>query len=294
MTADFLNSRVNYVCRFCDAGLHNRNDLNRNVLLHERYHHEIMTFRKKSFNIIEKIKRFVFFSQHELRSKFSILHIITFVLNIIMGCLPDPAHSEYYGIIRILYFFLYTKIFTVIVLTKFIKIFHRFFFSFEWGRIQSSTIHMKSWNMNECDRASIIISIMLRCWLQNHHLCSAFKIGLKNEFFDAYQKLSSEKNVTIWTFVKIVKNNMLISTFNMFFQNRKDFHQQIFEARYCFLHLMNVADINEKFKIKKTQKFRFSNEKLLSNFKSRSMSIVSSISFFFIIRWPFQNVYSQM
>ena len=108
----FLGPRANYCCRFCDAGLHNRGDLQRDILLHGRYHHEVLAIRKKSLAIKGKTKRLAYLTRNGLKPESSALQTLTPALDLIMSCPPDPAHSEYYGLVRRLYPFLYTKILT--------------------------------------------------------------------------------------------------------------------------------------------------------------------------------------
>ena len=108
----FLGPRANYCCRFCDAGLHNRGDLQRDILLHSRYHHEVLAIRKKSLAIKGKTKRLAYLTRNGLKPESSALQTLTPALDLIMSCPPDPAHSEYYGLVRRLYPFLYTKILT--------------------------------------------------------------------------------------------------------------------------------------------------------------------------------------
>lgn len=193
-----------------------------------------------------------FFKKHDLKSENSVLKKLTFVLNLIMNCSSNSTHSEYYDIIRKIYFLLHNQILILKISHEFTRAFHDFSFFFDWKRIQFFVIHMNSWSMSECDRVSMIISIMLRDWLRNHHLHSLFKNKLKIAFFDIDVKFQIEKKFTIFAFANLSKNNALISFYDLFCQNREIFHKQIFDVRKCFLNLMNVAHYsNFKKKIKK-------------------------------------------
>ena len=89
----FLGSRANYCCRFCDAGLHNRGDLQRDILLHGRYHHEVLVIRKKSLAIKGKTKRLAYLTRNGLKPESSALQTLTPALDLITSCPPDPIAS---------------------------------------------------------------------------------------------------------------------------------------------------------------------------------------------------------
>jgi hypothetical protein len=100
---------------------------------------------------------------------------------------------------------------------------------------------MKSWNMSECVKISIIISVMLRCWLKTHHIWKFYhdellrKFSLKN-CCDAFIFV----NIIISCFAKLIKSNNLISSFQLFVKNRKTFHEQILKIRHNILKLINA------------------------------------------------------
>lgn len=174
ISAGFLSPRAVYCCRFCNAGSDNRGDLYRDVILQGRYHHQVLKLRKKSDTISGKGNRGKFLSEHGLKPECSVLQTMLPALDIVMSFPPDPAHSEYFGLIRNLYPLLLTKILTAKAVKEFAVVFNDFSFPQGWGRIQSPTVHMKSWSISECGRASIVVPIMLRCWLRGHHVRASF------------------------------------------------------------------------------------------------------------------------
>jgi hypothetical protein len=102
---------------------------------------------------------------------------------------------------------------------------------------------MSSWSMSECVKISIIISVMLRCWLKAHHIRKFYHDELLREFSlknrrDAFTSV----NIIISCFAKLTKNNSLISSFQLFVKNRKTFHEQILRARHSILKLMNASN----------------------------------------------------
>ncbi len=240
-SAGFLSPRATFSCRFCDTGFQDRGNLRRDIVSHGRYHHDVLALRQQSLTINGKTKRIAFLSKHGLKPQSSPLQNLTPALDLIMGCPPDPAHSEYYGLVRKVYPLLYTKILTTRAATEFTTLFHDFPFPSGWARIQSPAVHMGSWSMSECGRASIVIPIMLRCWLRGHHLRGTFKDRLNATFLDLRQRFSSEEDITVFAFAKLAKSNALISSLHLSTQDREEFNNQILDARQLFLGLMNAA-----------------------------------------------------
>jgi hypothetical protein len=130
-STEFLSSRATFSCRFCDFEFENRDNLHRDIVSHDRYHHDVLAFRQQSMNINEKTKRIAFLSKHDLKSQFSSLQNLTSTLDLIMRCSSDSTHFEYYDLIRKIYSLLYTKILTTRAATEFITLFHDFSFSSE-------------------------------------------------------------------------------------------------------------------------------------------------------------------
>jgi hypothetical protein len=190
-----------------------------------------------------------------------------------MSCSSNFAHSEYYELIRKIYSLLYIKILTIRAATEFITLFHDFSFSFKWARIQSSAVHMNSWSMSECDRISIVISIMLRCWLKEHHLRETFKNRLNVTFLNFRQRFNSKKDITMYAFAKLVKSNALISSLHLFTQDRENFDNQILDVRQLFLNLMNATQ-NSKSTSRK-RKIINKHVKIFFHFKQNSVFTTS-------------------
>lgn len=71
--AEFLSSKATFNCRFCNAESHNRDDLIRDFVIHERYYHEILVFWRKTRFIKIKTKSVAFFNQHDFKFEFFVL-----------------------------------------------------------------------------------------------------------------------------------------------------------------------------------------------------------------------------
>ena len=90
------------------------------------------------------------------------LQLITPALDLILSQLPNPAHSEYFGLVRRLYPLLYSKILTKPASAEFTQVFQNFPFPPGWARLQSLETYMRSWTMLECRKASLITPLILQ------------------------------------------------------------------------------------------------------------------------------------
>lgn len=101
---------------------------------------------------------------------------------------------------------------------------------------------MGSWSMSKCEKASIIIPVLLRCWLKPFHVRPLYLAGLRRELLtqDPMGKLTPTDAI-VFGFAKLAKSNALISAFELSDKDCSTFHHQIFDARRWVLLLMNAA-----------------------------------------------------
>ena len=240
-SAGFLGPRAHHCCRFCDAGLDNRGDLQRDTVLHGRYHYQVQRLRLDSSRISGKAKRVAFLARHGLAPEPSALEDLTPALDLVLSRPPDPAHSEYFGLVRRLYPLLYSKILTKRAAEAFTAVFQQFPFPPGWGRIQSPATHMGSWTMAECARASVVVPIMLRCWLRESHIREPFKTKVAADTNLSNPLKSSSVDIIVSCFGKLARANSLISAFTLSLKDRQEFHIHIIDARQCFIGMMNAG-----------------------------------------------------
>lgn len=121
--AEFLKSKIFRCCRFCDANEKNRKNLNRNIILNDRYHHQILKLRRQILQFNEIIKKKKNFILHDLSVKSFFLISIIFVLNTILNYSSNSAHSEYYKMMRHLYSVIEKNILIIKTFEKFNNVF---------------------------------------------------------------------------------------------------------------------------------------------------------------------------
>ncbi len=243
---DFFESRVTQCCRFCNFDTNNRENLSRDTIANEKYHFEIKKLRRDISRLFEITKIKPNLAKNDLIAKSSIFEKIISTLDIIISFSFNFAHNEYYELMKRLYSMLEKNILTSKEFEQFNDVFQNFSFSFEWDRIQFSAIHMSSWSMNECAKISIIIFVLLRCWLRSFHIRKIFETDLLREFSqnDRCNALIS-MNIIISYFVKLTKNNCFISFYELFEIDRLTFNEQILNVKINILKLMNAE--NKKF-----------------------------------------------
>jgi hypothetical protein len=62
----FFEFKIIKCCRFRDANVKNRNDLNKNVVANEKYHFQIQNLRKEMTKLFEVIKKKEFLIKQDL------------------------------------------------------------------------------------------------------------------------------------------------------------------------------------------------------------------------------------
>ena len=251
----FLGAWANFCCRFCDAGPINYADLSWDTVVHGQYHYQVSNIRKKSTLISDKAKREYFLSKHSLKLEIPALQSLTPSLDLIMGCSPDLAHSEYYGLVQKLYPLFNSKILTKHAAAEFAIVVHSFVFPPGWGQIQSPATHMLSWNMSKYGHTSIIVPILLRCWLKNHHICTSYSSELQAAFWNKKSFSSfSHVDLIVFGFGKLAKSNSMISYFHHSTEDCQAFHNHVLIACRCFLGFMNAAGNLKMGKSRRRQK----------------------------------------
>lgn len=107
--------------------------------------------------------------------------------------------------------------------------------------------------MSKCGKASIIIPVLLRCWLKPHHVCQAYKDKLKKRVLSCkyLDGTLTAVDTIVSGFGRLAKNNLLISAFKLGDEDRRTFHHQILDARCWVLLLMDAVASSPDSKPKK-------------------------------------------
>lgn len=118
----------------------------------------------------------------------------------------------------------------------------RFPFPPEWGRLQSPLHHLNSWRMQEAGRASVIVAILLRCWLEVRHVQSKFLRALEGLYQTTSQLDVIDKIVE--AYAAMGKSNSLILAMSMTPSDRRRLSQYIYDSRSQYQTLCEAAAIS--------------------------------------------------
>ena len=108
-------------------------------------------------------------------------------------------------------------LFTVILTSKtqlnYVKEFQRLSFSSLWSQIQFSKQHLKIWSMSETDQATIIMSVILHCWLQKQHITDKYLAAVKRMFqSEILQHKVMIVKIIVQCFANLTRSNGLIES----------------------------------------------------------------------------------
>lgn len=281
--ANFLDFSAKLSCRMCYANEKTRNNMNYDIVDNERYHHQTLYVRKQVV-FMTKTVREKFLSQYEMIFEFSTLQLLISILDIIVSRFENSTHSEFVDIVRKIMFVFCKWILILKALELFTQRFRFFFLSFDWDRIQSSQIHLKSWFMNECAKALIVIFVLLRCWsFQNSHIKSKYRAKIMKRCDAKWRS----NDWIIYYLIKMTKNNSLVASSCMIMHDRVNLQTYVLNVRKKFQllmkvekHFQNQTDFKQKTnKAKKTNKTQLKKTIVIKKQRTSSISnVVSQVS----------------
>ena len=100
-----------------------------------------------------------------------------------------------------------------------------------WGRLQSPAHHLDSYRIQEHARASIIISMLLRCWLTTSHIRPAFLAAIRGIFVGAEFSQMSLPSVIVNAYASIARSNSVVMAETMTTADRAKMMVTIKDAR---------------------------------------------------------------
>ena len=128
----FFRHNVIMKCRTCLCSKNDRNDLNYDVIVNDRYHWNIVRQRDQIQNLSKK-KQKIFVQKTNIKINFFFMIRFVFLLNFVLSRSYDFFHFEWKNINKIMHNFL-----LLFILSKkifFLKTFQTFRYSFDWSHI---------------------------------------------------------------------------------------------------------------------------------------------------------------
>ena len=112
----------------------------------------------------------------------------------------------------------------------------RFPFPPGWPRVQSPIHHLKSYNMSEHARWSIVIPLLLRCWLRKSFVQPTFLRALRQMHLD-----KDALSVIIESFPAAAKSNSVLMGQTVSASDRESMAEIILDHRTKLQALLSVA-----------------------------------------------------
>ena len=217
-------------CRFCTINTESRDELDFDIVLQGRYNHSTQALRRKEKQMSKSAWR-SFCVEWGLAEAPPAVASLTPALDIIRTRPTDPAHSEYAGISKLAHDLLMHAILNAEGQRSYTTQLQKFPFPPGWGRLQSPQHHLDSYRIQEHARASIIIPVLLRCWLTSRFIKPLFLSAMRGIFTQPEFSNMSPSSIITRVYASIAKSNSVVMAETMTTQDRATMAITIREAR---------------------------------------------------------------
>ena len=205
--------RANCGCRFCFIDSDHRGDLQLDILEEGRYHHQTMAMRGEMNALKTKVQRERYATKWGFDTEEPCLVKISPALDIILSRPGDPAHSEYNGLTRIMHNVLIDTILTPAAAKSYAAMLRSFPFPPGWPRVQGPLHHLKSYSLSEHARWSVVIPVLLRCFLKEKHIRAHLLPVLRKEQQSSPVQLSPVHQILQFFASAATSNCVLMGSF---------------------------------------------------------------------------------
>lgn len=246
--AGFRTQRANRGCRFCFIEESMRADLDFDIINEGRYHHQTIAMRDHLESIKGTRNQEKYASKWGLATSYPPLLNIAPALDIILSRPGDPAHSEYSGQSRRLHELLIEGILS----PKAVKLYASFLrttfpFPPTFARLQSPVHHLKSYSLSDHARWSIVIPILLACWLRDFHVQPLFLKCFRDLLItDGLLPFGSNNNTAVLSWVirsyaLAAKSNSILMADEIKASDSENLMDIVREGRKAFQRLLRAA-----------------------------------------------------
>jgi len=170
--AGMKTQRANLGCRFCHIASDDRGSLDFDTFLSGRYHHSVVEMRNDIDALRTKALRETYGKIWGIDPDPASMALskISPALDLIQTRPSDPAHSEYNGLSNMMHSVLLEAILTAPAANAYAAVLRSFPFPPRWPRCQGPLHHLKSYSLSEHARWSVVVPLLLLCWLQERHI----------------------------------------------------------------------------------------------------------------------------
>ena len=233
------SQRAIFECRFCLISSEDRENLKYDIIQNERFHNQMMQQRRKMNQIRAVAKRETFVIKWNLSTEESALMKLFFALDITLIKFSDSAHFEYAEVCKQLHHLLLNAILSLNAIQLYAVAIRIWFFASEFTRIQFSVHHLKNYNLFEHVRWIVIMSGLLRCWLQKKYLQSNFFNVIRTHFTFFRSNIFIAVEIIVSTFASIARSISLLMTDEL--TNREQLMNIVKNDRYQFQQFLKFA-----------------------------------------------------
>lgn len=250
-----LNHNALHGCRFCLVGRDEKKDLEFDILRKGRFHDDMLLARERiDEQQLSGKERNDVFRELGLKDKPEVMDAImriTPALDMFRSRPPDPAHSEYQGLVIVSLRLLHEEILQPKQFDNFAEALARLQPPPNWKRIQSIKHHLESYSIQEAARASILVPVLLRIWLRVNVLqkgvWSRIRAAAAIYMRDVDQDNAEFSNpcalITL-AYWRIAQSNLISCGRSSTIHKEAPFKQAIIRGRHALQFLLDVASYN--------------------------------------------------
>lgn len=238
------NQNANRGCRYCFVPAKERYNLEYDIITNGRYHHTMVDFRRVMQPKLNDTQWKALCQEQGLDEEPvpNPLLRITRALDTQRTRVADIGHSDLGGLGKKEHQVLLDTLLKKECHTEYAVELRRFPFPPGWGRIQSPVRHLKSWNMQEAGRATVITPLLLRCWLQRRHVDDDYWDAVGEVFRAEMERLKLEEiGMLVWAFSAMARSNCLTMATQFNLAGREKLLRVVYEGRKAFQGLCEVA-----------------------------------------------------
>ncbi|KAI1494442.1 hypothetical protein F5X96DRAFT_560289 [Biscogniauxia mediterranea] len=242
-----LSVVANMGCRSCLVPADKRGNLDFNINSSLRGHFETLRQRRAMDLFLTKKQKSDWSSTYGLSLESPAVCEIAPALDLVGGRPSDSAHSEFGGITKMLHQLLIDSAMKPQTVVEYAKVLRAMPFPPGWASIPSP-FHVLTYTLEQHARWSILMAVLARCWLREHHLRIAFVRAVKTVFREDMDNGTFGPNATVVDVLIVVitatvRTNCLLATIEMNVDDRDPvrFMETIYNGRRLFQRLCKAA-----------------------------------------------------
>ena len=238
--AGMKSQRAILGCRYCFITNDQRADLDFDTFTNGRYHYQTVNMRKEMDALKTVAARDKYAKENGLDTAYPCLLDISPSLDILLSRPSDPAHSEYQGLASLMHNLLLDTVLTSAAGREYAAMLRTFPFPPSWPRIQGPLHHLKSYNMAEHARWSIVIPLLLRLWLRERHVQPNLLIILKKRQQDGATALNPLDQI-VECYTAATTSNCVLMGESISLKDRANLHYIVIDHRLKLQGLLQFA-----------------------------------------------------